>query len=105
MDVRQRVATDSLKMLVENFADPTVGCVSGELVLGRVEESAAPRGVGSYWKMEKSIRCWESASGSTLGATGALYAARRSLTKTSSRTRAAGRRSDGRCSQRGTSHL
>jgi len=79
MDVRQRVATDSLKMLVENFADPTVGCVSGELVLGRVEESAAPRGVGSYWKMEKSIRCWESASGSTVGATGALYAARRSL--------------------------
>jgi cellulose synthase/poly-beta-1,6-N-acetylglucosamine synthase-like glycosyltransferase len=78
MDVRQRVATDSLKMLVENFADPTVGCVSGELVLGRVDVSVSC-GVGSYWKMEKSIRRWESASGSTVGATGALYAARRSL--------------------------
>ena len=78
MDARQRVATDSLKMLVESFADPAVGCVSGALMLGDGEETS-PRGVGSYWKMEKAIRYWESTGGSTVGATGALYAVRRNL--------------------------
>jgi poly-beta-1,6-N-acetyl-D-glucosamine synthase len=78
MDARQRVATDSVKMLVEGFADPTVGCVSGALMLGDGDANSL-RGVGSYWKMEKGIRHWESASGSVVGATGALYAVRRSL--------------------------
>jgi cellulose synthase/poly-beta-1,6-N-acetylglucosamine synthase-like glycosyltransferase len=78
MDARQRVAADSLKTLVESFADPAVGCVSGALMLGDGEETS-PRGVGSYWKMEKTIRYWESTGGSVVGATGALYAVRRSL--------------------------
>ena len=78
MDARQRVATHSLKLVVESFADPAVGCVSGALMLGDGEETS-PRGVGSYWKMEKAIRYWESAGGSTVGATGALYAVRRNL--------------------------
>jgi biofilm PGA synthesis N-glycosyltransferase PgaC len=78
MDARQRVAVDSLKALIEGFADPAVGCVSGALMLGDGEETS-PRGVGSYWKMEKSIRHWESVGGSTVGATGALYAVRRNL--------------------------
>jgi cellulose synthase/poly-beta-1,6-N-acetylglucosamine synthase-like glycosyltransferase len=78
MDARQRLATDSIKLLVEGFADPAVGCVSGALELWYRERNA-PRGVGSYWRMEKSIRNWESVSGSVVGATGALYAVRRSL--------------------------
>jgi biofilm PGA synthesis N-glycosyltransferase PgaC len=78
MDARQRVATDSLKALVESFADPAVGCVSGALMLADGEE-ASPRGVGSYWQLEKAIRFWESTGGSAVGATGALYAVRRSL--------------------------
>lgn len=78
MDARQRVATDSIRKLVESFADPAVGCVSGALVLGD-GEGTTTRGVGSYWRMEKAIRFWESASGSTVGATGALYAVRRTL--------------------------
>jgi poly-beta-1,6-N-acetyl-D-glucosamine synthase len=78
MDARQRVANDSLRSLVENFADPTVGCVSGALMLGYGGENS-PRGVGSYWKIEKAIRSWESTGGSVVGATGALYAVRRNL--------------------------
>jgi biofilm PGA synthesis N-glycosyltransferase PgaC len=78
MDARQRVATDSVKMLIESFADPAVGCVSGALMLGDGAKTS-PRGVGSYWKMEKAIRSWESTGGSVVGATGALYAVRRSL--------------------------
>ena len=36
-------------------------------------------GVGLYWRYEKQLRRLESALGSTLGATGAIYALRRSL--------------------------
>jgi biofilm PGA synthesis N-glycosyltransferase PgaC len=36
-------------------------------------------GVGMYWRYEKALRRRESAVGSTLGATGAIYAIRRSL--------------------------
>jgi biofilm PGA synthesis N-glycosyltransferase PgaC len=78
MDARQRIDNNSVRMLAENFADPAVGCASGALVLGSGEENS-PRGVGSYWKLEKAIRNWESESGSVVGATGALYAVRRSL--------------------------
>ena len=78
MDVRQRIATDSVKTLVGNFSDPAVGCVGGALMLKGGEETS-PRGVGSYWEMEKAIRYWESVGGSMVSATGALYAVRRNL--------------------------
>ena len=35
------------------------------------------RGIDAYWRYEKLIRRWESASGSLVGVTGAIYAARR----------------------------
>jgi hypothetical protein len=36
-------------------------------------------GMGLYWRIEKKVRELESASGSVVGATGAIYAARREL--------------------------
>jgi poly-beta-1,6-N-acetyl-D-glucosamine synthase len=78
MDARQRVGVNSIKLLIENFADPTVGCVSGALMLGDGEDTSS-RGFGSYWEMEKAIRYAESVSGSVVGATGALYAVKRDL--------------------------
>lgn len=41
--------------------------------------SSIGEGVGLYWRYEKQLRRLESAVGSTLGATGAIYALRRSL--------------------------
>jgi biofilm PGA synthesis N-glycosyltransferase PgaC len=79
MDARQEIEHDALRRLVENFADPTVGCVSGELMLGDATSGEAEKGMGMYWRVEKKIRELESASGSVVGATGALYAARTSL--------------------------
>ncbi|HVA64432.1 MAG TPA: glycosyltransferase [Terriglobales bacterium] len=70
-DARQRIAPEAVRRLVENFADPEVGAVSGELELG------GGSGLGLYWRIEKKIRQWESAAGSSVGATGALYAVRR----------------------------
>lgn len=80
-DARQQIEADSIRNLIANFADPEVGCVSGELMLGAPTGSEASRGVGLYWRLEKMIRQWESASGSVVGATGALYAARKDLLK------------------------
>jgi poly-beta-1,6-N-acetyl-D-glucosamine synthase len=78
-DARQTIANDAVLRLMENFADPSIGCASGELTLGDPVTGENVRGVGLYWKTEKFTRELESASGSVVGATGALYAVRRHL--------------------------
>jgi biofilm PGA synthesis N-glycosyltransferase PgaC len=78
-DARQRFARDALRELVANFADPSVGAVSGELVLLDTGAREASQGVGLYWKYDKRLRALESAVHSTVGATGAIYAIRREL--------------------------
>ena len=82
-DVRQRFDRHALHGLVAPLADPTVGGVSGELMLdvetgGRLRRYR-PRALGGYWRYEKWLRRQESTIGSTMGATGAIYALRRSL--------------------------
>jgi len=78
-DARQRIEPCALRLLLENFVDPQVGCVSGELMLGDPKTGEPGEGLGLYWKVEKRIRELESASGSVVGATGAFYAIRRDL--------------------------
>jgi len=54
--------------------------VSGELTFRDTEnESTAGRGIGAYWRYEKMIRKSEASFRSVPGATGALYAIRKSL--------------------------
>jgi biofilm PGA synthesis N-glycosyltransferase PgaC len=78
-DARQAIEPGALRFLVENFADTTVGCASGELMLGDPASGESGEGMGLYWRIEKKIREMESASGSVAGATGAIYCARREL--------------------------
>lgn len=78
-DVRQKIEGGALRLLISQFSDPNVGCASGELMLGDPGSGEVARGMGLYWRIEKAIREMESASGSVVGATGALYAARRNL--------------------------
>jgi poly-beta-1,6-N-acetyl-D-glucosamine synthase len=81
-DARQRFGAAALTALVSNFADPQVGGATGELILdceSGPSASSIGDGVGAYWKYEKWLRRNESLVGSTLGATGAIYALRRSL--------------------------
>jgi cellulose synthase/poly-beta-1,6-N-acetylglucosamine synthase-like glycosyltransferase len=79
-DARQRFEPGAIRALVANFADPLVGAVSGELILRKRQgTSPAGEGAGFYWKYEKFIRANESWTGSTVGATGAIYAIRRGL--------------------------
>jgi cellulose synthase/poly-beta-1,6-N-acetylglucosamine synthase-like glycosyltransferase len=78
-DARQIIAVDGLKHLVANFADPSVGCASWELMIRANPNAASSSGVGLYWRLEKNIRNWEGLAGSTVGATGAFYAVRKNL--------------------------
>jgi len=78
-DARQEIESGALRALIENFADPLVGAVSGELMLGDPRNGETGQGMGLYWRVEKKVREWESASGSVAGATGAIYSARRDL--------------------------
>lgn len=78
-DARQTFEEDTIRQLVANFADQTVGCVSGELMLHRNRSDGIQVEMGAYWHYEKWIRRNESASGSVVGATGAVYAIRRIL--------------------------
>ena len=80
-DVRQELATDSLLRLVSCFADPTVGVVSGRLLIckGKTRDEAS---IGLYWRYETWIRDNLSRIDSIFGATGALYAIRRRLAVT-----------------------
>lgn len=78
-DCRQTFAKDAIRHLVANFADPDVGCVSGELLFVKGQGSSIEEEMGAYWRYEKAIRKMESAIGSVVGATGAIYAIRRAL--------------------------
>ena len=77
-DVRQKLNVEALRRLVDRFADPAVGVATGELIIldGTTQEEAK---VGLYWKYEKWIRRRLSCLDSVLGATGCIYAMRRSL--------------------------
>jgi poly-beta-1,6-N-acetyl-D-glucosamine synthase len=78
-DARQRIERGAIRLLMENFADPEVGAVSGELMLGDPANGETGRGMGLYWRIEKRVRELEASAGSVVGATGALYAVRREL--------------------------
>ncbi|MEO6924018.1 MAG: glycosyltransferase, partial [Bryocella sp.] len=79
LDVRQTVDQNALLELCSCFADANVGAVSGELILTAPAGQQGGEGVGIYWKIEKMVRKLESRTGSVVGATGAIYAIRRSL--------------------------
>jgi biofilm PGA synthesis N-glycosyltransferase PgaC len=76
-DARQALHPDAVSRLVENFADPTVGAASGELVFLLDGASGFGQGVDAYWRYEKAIRRMEAAIDSVVGVTGAIYAIRR----------------------------
>jgi cellulose synthase/poly-beta-1,6-N-acetylglucosamine synthase-like glycosyltransferase len=79
-DVRQRLDRACLRNLISCFADPTVGVVSGELIILQ-GASAAEANIDRYWRYEKWIRKSLSAIDSVPGATGAVYAMRRKLAR------------------------
>jgi cellulose synthase/poly-beta-1,6-N-acetylglucosamine synthase-like glycosyltransferase len=76
-DTRQPWEPSALKRLLDNFNDPAVGAVSGDLVVE--SEPGVMAGVRNYWSFEKWLRRQESAIHSMVGVTGAISAVRRRL--------------------------
>lgn len=74
-DVRQPVAPDAIAHLVAPLADPTVAVVSGQL--RQMNREGVPIDAGAYWRLEVRMREAFGHHDSMIGATGALYAIRR----------------------------
>ena len=68
------LAPEALRAIVAPFADPRIGCISGE---DRIEGTG---GEGLYGRYELAIRRLESRVHSIVGASGSFYAQRKALT-------------------------
>jgi cellulose synthase/poly-beta-1,6-N-acetylglucosamine synthase-like glycosyltransferase len=68
---------DSLEKIISNFADPTIGCVSGHDKIQAVDGSSS--GEGAYVKYEMKVRELESRVGSLVGVSGSFFAIRKKL--------------------------
>lgn len=77
-DATTDYAADVLKQMLPNFADESIGCVAGKLVY--IDESGSSVGAGakSYWNYETFLKESESLACSLIGASGCLYAVRKS---------------------------
>jgi biofilm PGA synthesis N-glycosyltransferase PgaC len=79
VDVRQMLDPQALRHLVANFADPTVGAVTGELRFVHSDLVGEAADIDLYWRYEIWARQRLSRIDSIFGTTGCIYAMRRSL--------------------------
>jgi len=78
-DVTTVYPRKNIRYIVENFADPDVGCVSGGLIYLREAGSTPGEGRALFWNYERQMRIWESRVHSLIGTTGCCCALRREL--------------------------
>jgi len=79
VDVRQVFDLQALRHLVANFADPTVGGVTGELRFVHSDRVGEAADIDVYWRYEIWARQRHSLIDSIFSTTGCIYALRRSL--------------------------
>jgi len=80
LDIRPWMESNALQLLISNFEDPRVGCVTGELVLHDDGHDEGTKAIGGlYWRYEQWIRNCEAKVDSPLGVYGGFYAIRRKL--------------------------
>jgi len=77
-DATTQYSPDVFRKLLPRFADETVGCVAGRLIYVDAENTNVGRGAQSYWSYETFIKTAESQACSLIGASGCLYAVRKS---------------------------
>ena len=78
-DANNMYNRDAVANLTRHFADPKVGCVSGEKRILKTGEAPTSGGEGLYWKYESFLKKCDSAFYSVVGAAGEIYAVRREL--------------------------
>jgi cellulose synthase/poly-beta-1,6-N-acetylglucosamine synthase-like glycosyltransferase len=77
-DATTRYSADVLRRILPNFADETIGCVAGKLIYVDDSKSTVGKGARSYWNYETFLKESESRACSLIGASGCLYAVRKS---------------------------
>jgi poly-beta-1,6-N-acetyl-D-glucosamine synthase len=78
-DANALLNREAIRLMVRWFADPDVGCVSGEKRVASAGRESAGAGEGAYWRYESMLKRLDSAVGSTMGAPGELCAIRANL--------------------------
>lgn len=79
-DANTLLGRESVKRIVHLFANPTVGCVSGEKrIISKDSDVASGAGEGLYWKYESALKKWDAELYSVVGAAGELFAIRTAL--------------------------
>ncbi len=77
-DATTKYQPDVLREIIPNFADPSIGCVAGRLIYVDNSRSDVGRATKSYWNYESFLKRSESRACSIIGASGCLYAVRKS---------------------------
>ncbi|MBN2237484.1 MAG: glycosyltransferase family 2 protein [Bacteroidales bacterium] len=78
-DGNTNLGEESIQRIVNLFADPKVGCVSGEKRIYQKDKDAAAGTEGIYWKYESKLKKWDAELYSVVGAAGELFAIRTEL--------------------------
>jgi cellulose synthase/poly-beta-1,6-N-acetylglucosamine synthase-like glycosyltransferase len=78
-DANSIYAPGAIRSLVRNFADSSIGYVTGQMAYTNPTESGVGAGSGSYMSYENELRKWETRLGSIVGVDGGIDAIRRRL--------------------------
>jgi len=78
-DANSLYAPDALRHIVSNFADASVGYVTGQMVYANEDGTAVGEGCGAYMRYENALRRFESRLGSVVGVDGGIDAVRARL--------------------------
>lgn len=76
-DATTHYRPDVLRVMMPNFADQKVGCVTGRVIYTSDADSTVGHGTRSYWDYEFLLKQHESAIGSLIGVCGCMYAVRK----------------------------
>ncbi len=78
-DANSLYAPDAVRRLVENFADPAVGYVTGKMIYANPDGTTVGDGCSAYMKYENALREVETRFGSIVGVDGGIDAMRKEL--------------------------
>lgn len=78
-DANARFKPDAIRNIAANFADPSVGYLTGSLTLEAADATMSGSGGGAYLKFENALRRAETKIGSVIGVNGGCDAIRREL--------------------------
>lgn len=79
-DATTFLKSDAVRLIVQNYADPSIGCVSGCDDVKEHHDSSV--GEGAYVRYEMALRRLESRVSSLIGASGSFFSVRKSLCDT-----------------------